>query len=81
MSHLQDLYYGSLCPQADNQGITRRWEHFLGYLKEQAPELEQKFSSLMDDTLCAYIADTENMFCQGYSLAVKLLAEALSLPS
>ena len=78
MSNLQDLYYGSLCPQADSYGITRPRDYFLSVLRAQAPELEPKFNALMTDVLHAYTADTEEMFYQGFGLAVKLLSEALA---
>lgn len=78
MSYLQDLYYGSLCPQADNQGFAQTQECFRKMLSAQAPELEQTFNILMSDMLHIYSVDTKNMFFQGFGLAVKLLTEALA---
>ena len=77
-SILQDLYYGGLAPQAANEGFSAHGESFSRLLKTQAPELEPSFTRLHTELSRIYIADTEEMFCQGFSLAVKLFAEALS---
>ena len=79
-SILQDLYNGDLCPR-ENAGqtafVTYR-EHFQTVLKAQAPELEPKFHTLMNELTHANITETENMFYAGFSLAVKLFTAALS---
>lgn len=77
-SILQDLYYGGLAPQAANEGISKHWDPFSRLLKTQAPALEPNFTRLCTEVSRIYIADTEEMFCQGFSLAVKLFTEALS---
>ena len=48
-------------------------------MKDKAPELEVKFQILMDDLTMSYTTDTEDMFYQGFGMAVKLFSEALSL--
>lgn len=79
-STLQDLYNGDLCPR-ENAGqtafVTYR-DNFQTALKAHAPELESKFHTLMNELTHANITETEDMFYQGFSLAVKLFTEALS---
>ena len=84
---LQDLFYGNLCPQhcvtkTRNASGEDRFMHKRAYfskvLQEQAPALTAKFDVLMDDLSQAYYDDTEDAFCQGFGLAVKLFAEGLS---
>ena len=77
-SILQDLYYGGLDPRSAKEGISNRWESFSHLLKAQAPGLEPDFIRLHTELNHIYIADTEEMFCQGFSLAIKLFTEALS---
>ncbi len=77
-SILQDLYYGGLDPRSANEGISDCWESFSRLLKTQAPELESAFTRLHTELDHIYIADTQEMFCQGFSLAIKLFTEALS---
>ena len=77
-SILQDLYYGGLDPRSTTEGISDCWESFSRLLKAQAPILEPDFTRLYTELNHIYIADTEEMFCQGFSIAVKLLTEALS---
>ena len=85
---LQQLYYGDLCPRADAvkpnaqsnyQSFVRCQNNFGQILKNNAPELEVKFNILMDDLATCYTTDTEEMFYQGFGLAVKLFSEALAL--
>lgn len=77
-SILQDLFYGSLCPQEGLQDLSQSLKYFHDHLMTEAPELEKKFDVLRSDVLHAYQDDTEQMFYQGFGLAVKLFAEALS---
>ena len=86
---LQQLFYGDLCPQRDGgenapgtpttyEAISHSQERFLKLLEEKAPELVKKFDILSEDISLGYVRDTEAMFCYGFGLAVKLLAEALA---
>lgn len=86
---LQDLFYGNLHLQADvakardmfgDDLFLRKKSCFSSILQEQAPALTAKFNAIMEDLTDAYNEDIEDAFCQGFSLAVKLLAEALSCP-
>lgn len=78
-STLQQLYYGGLDPQSErNCPLSRK--PFFSRLTAQSPELEKAFNDFMSDVNRTYVQDTEEMFYQGFSLAVKLLAEALSCP-
>lgn len=84
-SILQQLYRGQISPQENiwpSHSTTfpfNHWqEHFTPLLRAQAPQLSPEFDALMDDLCLTYHRDTEEMFCQGFSLAVKLLAEALA---
>ena len=83
---LQQLYHGDLCPRADvakpqsnYQSFAHCRDYFGQILQDKAPELEVKFNILMDDLTTCYTTDTEDMFYQGFGMAVKLLSEALSL--
>ena len=86
---LQDLFYGTLHPQADvtktrdmfeDDKFMHKKTYFSNILQEQAPALTAKFNATMDDLTHAYNEDVEDAFYQGFSLAVKLLAEGLSCP-
>lgn len=76
-STLQQLYYGGLDPQA-KRNCPLPWEPFFSRLAAQSPELEKAFNDFMTEVNRTYVEDTEEMFYQGFSLAVKLLAEALT---
>lgn len=76
-STLQQLYYGGLDPQAERNYPLPR-EPFFSRLAAQSPELEKAFNDFMTEVNRTYVEDTEEMFYQGFSLAVKLLAEALT---
>ena len=84
---LQDLFYGTLHPQADVTKTRDMFEddefvhkkiYFSNILQEQAPALTAKFNVIMDDLTNAYNEDVEDAFCQGFGLAVKLIIEAIS---
>ena len=82
---LKQLYRGELHPQKTvweyqaGQALINDWQEFFEpLLHEQAPELDVTFKTLMGDVKSAYRTGTEAMFFKGFSLAVKLLGEALS---
>ena len=82
---LQQLYYGSLCPQGAVEKTPPAYEiiqqqqaRFRSLLQERAPELTVKFDVLADDIQTLFVDETEDMFGYGFGLAVKLLAEGLS---
>lgn len=82
---LQQLYHGDLCPCADAakpqsnyQSFAHRRDYFGQILREKAPELEANFNILMEDLTMSYTTDVEEMFYQGFGLAVKLFSEGLS---
>ena len=84
---LQQLYRGELCPRADAanpnaqsnyQSFAHRRDYFGQILREKAPELEANFNILMEDLTMSYTTDVEEMFYQGFGLAVKLFSEGLS---
>lgn len=88
-SILEQLYYGELRPQktawktfadpADYDNYFTYWEDRFGtLLQEQAPQLKPKFDVLMDDLTQSYMKQTKAMFYHGFSLAIKLVTEALS---
>lgn len=85
---LHALFYGNLHPQDDvtqtrnmfgDDKFTHHKTHFSSILQEQAPALTAKFDVIMNDLANAYNEDIEDAFYQGFSLAVKFLAEALSI--
>ena len=83
---LKQLYQGGLFPQKTvwqyqaGQATINSWrESIEPLLHEQAPELETQFNAMMADAQSAYRAVSEAMFYKGFSLAVKLLGEALSV--
>ncbi len=89
-STLQQLFSGSLCPQQDEdrdglgcsaiyEPVHRQQNRFREALDSRAPELVDKFDVLTDDFFLAYDRQTETMFYRGFGLAVKLLAEGLSV--
>lgn len=82
---LQQLYDGEITPQESifqaktGEEPFRRWqERFAPLLHEHAPSLDAKFHVLMDDLKRIYNTDMEEMFYQGFGLAVKLITEALA---
>lgn len=77
-SILEDIYHSSLAPEINAQDISDDWKLFYRELMAQAPELEKQFEVLRSDINQAYFTNAEEMFCQGFGLAVKLLAEGLS---
>ena len=82
-SILENLYSGNLNPQEDADEtyanvFKRRKEYFREQLQGKDPELEVKFNVMMEDLTQAYHITMEEMFYQGFGLAVKLLAEGLS---
>lgn len=86
-SVLHQLYSGDLCPHDDviktrnasgQDEFVHKKAYFSQLLREQAPALTAKFNVLMDDLTLAYYEDTEDAFCQGFGLAVKLFTEGLS---
>lgn len=82
-SILQQLYNGgrdALWSTANGrEQLFRCWKKFGQILQEQAPELEPKFTVLMDDLTTFYFEDLEEMFYRGFGLAVKLFSEGLAL--
>lgn len=82
-SILEQLYHGELKPQNDlfpTETEFKHWrEKFAPLIQEQAPALNKKFDTMMDDLCIACRDSTDAMFYQGFSLAVKLITEALSL--
>lgn len=84
-SILQQLYSGDLTPQEkawpppSEHAPFHQWQAELSsFLHAHNPELENTFRILIDDFRLIYKTNTEEMFYQGFSLAVKLLAEALA---
>ena len=88
-SVLEQLYHGDICPQADvfqtvlGQAVKCSafecfQDQFVPLLQTHAPELEVKFNVLLDDLKLAYNTDQKEMFNYGFSLAIKLVTEALS---
>lgn len=77
-SILENLYHGNVIFSAENQNISHHWSFFEEVLKAQAPELEKRFDILRTDVTGTYFSNAEEMFYQGFSFAVKLLAEGLS---
>lgn len=82
---LKQLYQGGLFPQKTvwqyqaEQALINDWQKsFEPLLHEQAPALDVTFKTMMGDVKSAYRTGTEAMFYKGFSLAVKLLGEALS---
>lgn len=85
-SILQQLYHGTLNPQetvwqaeAELNTLNRCQSSFAPLLHAQAPELDSAFDTMMDDLRLACRDSTNAMFYQGFSLAVKLITEALSI--
>ena len=82
-SMLQQLYDGGLDPLWRTARSRDQFFHVQKYfgqiLKDQAPELEPKFTVLMEDLSKLYFEDLEEMFCRGFGMAVKLFAEGLAL--
>lgn len=79
-SILTDLYHGNVIFSTENQNISRHWAFFYEALKAQDPELEKSFDVLRTDVTQIYLSNAEEMFYQGFSFAVKLLAESLAYP-
>lgn len=52
-------------------------EHFSQRLKDISPELEQRFSSLIDTINLLRCMEAETLFAQSFSLGIKLLSESL----
>ena len=77
-STLQELYYGNLAPEDNVPDVAHHWKMFHDELKVKAPELEKGFDILKSDVMQSYVANNKEMFFQGFSLAVKLLAEGLA---
>lgn len=83
---LRQLYYGDLCPRLEAGPDTpdayvsfaHSRERFCELLRERAPELEKKFTVLVNDFQTAYASEREAMFQYGFGLAVKLMAEGLA---
>ena len=82
-SILQQLYNGGMEPlwRAVNsrEQLFHVRKDFGEILREQAPELEPKFTILMEDLTAYYFEDLEEMFYRGFGMAVKLLSEGLAL--
>ena len=87
-SVLDQLYHGDICPQTDvfqtamGQSTTYSacdcfQEQFAKILQTYAPELESKFKVLLNELKLAYSADQKEMFNYGFSLAIKMVTEAL----
>lgn len=76
---LTDIYHGNILFSAENQNIACHWNAFFEALKVQAPELEKKFDVLRTEITRTYFSNSEEMFYRGFSFAVKLLTEALSI--
>ena len=77
-SILSDIYHGNVIFSTENLNVSRYWTFFYEALQAQAPELEKKFDVLRTEITQAYFSNSEEMFYQGFSFAVKLLAEGLS---
>ena len=82
-SILEDLYSGNLNPQEDADEtyarmFKRRKEYFREHLQGKDPELEKSFDVMMEDLTKSYHLTMEEKFYQGFSLAVKLITEALA---
>lgn len=82
---LHQLCSGDLTPQEKvwqsppGQLPHRQWQTELSsFLQAQNPELAKTFRNMMDDFQLIYKTDTEEMFYQGFTLAVKLFTEALA---
>ena len=83
---LRQLYYGDLCPQQEAgpdtpdayETFAHSQERLRELIREQAPELEKKFTVLIDEFQSVYTIEREEMFHYGFGLAVKLLFEGLS---
>ena len=52
-------------------------EHFSQQLKDISPELEQRFSDLIDTINLLRCMEAEALFAQSFSLGIKLLSETL----
>ena len=82
---LHQLYSGDLTPQEkiwpspSEQLPHKQWQTELSsFLQTQNPELAKTFRAMMDEFQLIYKTDTEEMFYQGFGLAVKLFTEALA---
>lgn len=88
-SVLQELYGGELRPfermQSSEEHIDCRKkciqssESLCQILRSISPELETKFKLALDDYSALCAVETEDMFCYGFSLGIKLLIEAYLL--
>lgn len=85
---LQQLYNGNIAPYkaphlpTDDLAAQDEFLHFHNNLEQplqtKAPELEKKCSYILSEIHRVYLDHTEEMFYQGFSLATKLLTEALA---
>lgn len=84
---LHQLYSGDLFPQEDylnvaqgsiNNTFRNHKQNFKKLLETHAPELLDSFNVLMDDLVLTYNDDTENAFCHGFGLAIKLITEGIA---
>lgn len=85
---LHQLYYGNIAPHRATRlpgGDPETQDEFLYYynhlkqlLREQIPALEPQFNCLLSELSAVHAAEKEEMFYQGFTLAVKLLTGALA---
>lgn len=86
---INKLYNGNLCPCEQNVkshdywdlhgDVLRHKDTFIEKLEDQAPELTSRFTDLIDDLTLMHAMELEHMFGHGFSLGMKLLAEATNL--
>ena len=87
-SVLEALYHGDIAPykatRSPTSDVTQQ-DEFMYYthrlkqlLQSEIPQLETKYSLTLSELSRVYLTHTEEMFYQGFTLATKLLTEALS---
>ena len=86
MTTLENLYYGNIAPHdyevprdseyyVTAQQVVRHEQELSATLTEQQKEILQKIKDNHTELLCLGERDA---FCRGFSLAVKLITEAMS---